>query len=993
MKKYIGIVLFFLCLFPGIGVSADTTKEYEGKLVLGDSHTALIKRDGTLWMWGDNQMGELGDGTTTERQVPQKVDGLKGVVDVSLGAQDTGAITEDGSLYMWGRNDYGQVGMGITGDSKTPIKNPVKIMDHVEKIALGNYHCAAITKDKELYVWGSNHYGELGNGKSGYDQKETKPIKIMDHVVDVDLGDYHTAAVKEDGSLYVWGDNYYGQIGDGTVGSTAVTEPKKVMEDVKTVRLGGYTCGAIKKNGSLYMWGNNDYGQTGIGSEEYYVTPAKIAENVAMLALGASNTALLKENGDMWIWGWNAYGQVGNGMENQYTADMTKIFDSVETMGLGNGYCGAITKEGKLYLWGDNTRGQIGNGTNTPQLTPLCILEHLFEKETEQEKVTTWVNKGERQGILALGYDHSGVVKEDGTLWMWGANTYGQLGDGTYVDRSSPVCVMEHVAFVALGDSFTAAIKKDGTLWTWGKNDSGQLGMGVVNESISNPVKIMSEISYVSLGKNFAGAITIEGKFYLWGDSKKGQLALSSTRNQSKPVLTGRNVAAFSLGDDFGAIIKEDRTLWTWGSNDYGQLGQKNTDKITEITKVEDLEQVKEISAGGYTMAAVDKDANLYIWGDNTANKLGSGMKGNRLFPLKLMADINTLSIGNTHCSAVRTDGKLWMWGANECGQIGTGFITADSVPKTILEDVRYSAAGNGFTGIIRNDGSLWMWGKNEKGQLGNGMTADLLEPTKIMEHVLSGETLKDPEDTPKDETDIPEDTSKEENTKPADTPEGDYTKPDTSTEMGNPDLSTGTETSSTETIENTTTTMPEENAGNKGSKQTIKASSKVVVYGRKPFYLNATTSGDGTLSYKSSNKKVATVNGKGKITIKNYGTTTIQITASATNTYHKATKKIAIQVIPGKVKGFSVKNAGKKKVTMSWKKTKSVTGYEIQISSNSKFKKNTLQRKLPKSRTKITVTGFVSNKTMYFRIRTYRKEKKKVHYGTWTKTKKVRIR
>ena len=187
---------------PDVGINS-----YSQVLSLGDYHSGVIAQDGSLYMWGVNDFGQIGDGTTKNRYKPTKI--LDHVVSVSLGDYYSGAITQDGSLYMWGSNDSGQIGDGTTEDRY----KPTKILDHVIAVSLQTGNSGAITQDGSLYMWGSNVYGEIGDGT---EEDRYKPTKILDHVIAVSLGVGHSGAITQDGSLYMWGWNSDGQIGDGT---------------------------------------------------------------------------------------------------------------------------------------------------------------------------------------------------------------------------------------------------------------------------------------------------------------------------------------------------------------------------------------------------------------------------------------------------------------------------------------------------------------------------------------------------------------------------------------------------------------------------------------------------------------------------------------------------------------------------------------------------------------------------------------------------------
>ena len=294
----------------------------DGKLSLGGNHhSAAIAEDGSLYTWGRNYQGQLGNGTKTDSLTPIKI--MDNVKSVSLGYSHSAAITEDGSLYTWGYNSSsGELGNGTTTDSLIPIK----IMDNVKSVSLGGYHSAAITEDGSLYTWGWNMDGQLGNGTK---TNSLTPIKIMDNVKSVSLGYIHSAAITEDGSLYTWGYNSSsGELGNGT--ETRSLTPIKIMDNVKSVSLGEFHSAAITEDGSLYTWGSNSSGQLGNGTETRSLTPIKIMDNVKSVSLGDYHSAAITEDGNLYTWGWNDWGQLGNGTTTDSQTPI-KITIPVET--------------------------------------------------------------------------------------------------------------------------------------------------------------------------------------------------------------------------------------------------------------------------------------------------------------------------------------------------------------------------------------------------------------------------------------------------------------------------------------------------------------------------------------------------------------------------------------------------------------------------------------------------------------------------------------
>ena len=326
-------------------------------------HSAVIDTNGSLWLWGENADGQLGDGSTEDRHEPVKI--MDDVQFVSLGVAHTAAIKTDGSLWSWGDNTWMQLGDGTYEDRH----EPVKIMDDVQSVSLGAFHSAAIKTDGSLWLWGRNNKGQLGDGSIN-DRHE--PVKVMDDVQSVALSGEYSAAIKTDGSLWLWGFNDEGQLGDGSTEQRYV--PVKIMDGVQSVALGDQTSAALKTDGSLWLWGRNNKGQLGDGSINDRHEPVKIMDGVQSVSLGAWHSAALKTDGSLWLWGFNEEGQLGDG-STEYRYEPVKIMDGVQTVSLGLYLSAAIKADGSLWLWGRNTHGELGDGSTEDRYEPICIVK------------------------------------------------------------------------------------------------------------------------------------------------------------------------------------------------------------------------------------------------------------------------------------------------------------------------------------------------------------------------------------------------------------------------------------------------------------------------------------------------------------------------------------------------------------------------------------------------------------------------------------------
>lgn len=424
--------------------------------------TAAVATDGSLWTWGHNDSGELGNGTKEDNPVPVKI--MDDVASVALAKSNGAAIKTDGSLWMWGNNSWGQLG-NLDPDPSGSDPTPRKVMDDVASVRFhGDFTVSALKEDGSLWMWGRNTSGRLGNGS--WDDSAA-PTKILDGVATVESSASTTAAIKTDGSLWMWGDNSHGQLGTGTL--TKSYAPVKVMDDVAWVSPGNMTA-ALKTDGTLWTWGRNEYGMLGNGTTADSCHPTKVMGDVSSASISGINGAAVKTDGSLWTWGSNNYGQLGRGGE---TSTPGKVMGGVSQAFMEDSLTSAaLATDGTLWMWGLNDRGQAGNGrTGGSVRSPAEVIEGI-----------SWA-----QGPIG---SRNAVVLSDGSLWLWGANNSGGIGNGSTEDCPAPVRVLDDVVSVTLESAGTsAAIQTDGSLWMWGHNKYGQVGGGTKTDR-TTPVKI-----------------------------------------------------------------------------------------------------------------------------------------------------------------------------------------------------------------------------------------------------------------------------------------------------------------------------------------------------------------------------------------------------------------------------------------------------------------------------------------------------------------------
>ncbi len=350
-----------------------------------------------------------------------------GAKTIAGGLNFAGAIASAGTLSTWGGNGSGQLGNGSTG---TNVTTPTQIGSFTtwSAVAAGSNFTVAIATGSALYTWGDNTSGELGNGSTG--TNVTTPTQIATSMTAiwsaVAAGSNFAMALRSDGTLWTWGDNTSGELGNGSTG-TNVTVPTQVgsFTTWTAIAAGSNFAMAIASDGSLYTWGNNASGQLGNGNSGANVLiPTKIANGLTWTAIAAgSNSSMGISAGNLYTWGNNASGQLGNNTTgtNVLAPTQTGGGTTWTAVAAGSNFAMALTTGGGLCTWGDNTSGELGNGsTGTNVFVPTQIASS-----------TIW-------SAIAAGSNFAVAIDSGGNLWAWGNNSSSQLGDGTTTNNPSP---------------------------------------------------------------------------------------------------------------------------------------------------------------------------------------------------------------------------------------------------------------------------------------------------------------------------------------------------------------------------------------------------------------------------------------------------------------------------------------------------------------------------------------------------------------------------
>lgn len=536
------------------------------------NHTCVVTASGAAKCWGRNTQGQLGDGTTTNRRVPVDVIGLgSGVTAVEAGSAHTCALTRAGGLKCWGENDHGRLGDGSPTDRSTPV-DVVGLTGGVTSFSAGGQHTCAISSGA-VKCWGLNRQGQIGDGQPSYSTATYEPVEVVgmaSGAKTVAAGSLHTCAAISDGGMKCWGDNEYGQLGNGTTIDRTVPVDVTGMRDASAVATGGgHSCAVA--GGGVQCWGAS--GQLGAGQippgRWLPVDVSGLTSDIAHVYAGMYHSCALTGGGGVQCWGENYFGQLGNGTTNDRyePVAVSGLATGVKSLALGASHSCALMDSdhgGGVRCWGRNHYGQLGTGTSANSLTPVEVpgLGGAME--------------------LAAGWDHTCAVAANGGVKCWGANLSGQLGDGTRTSHVTPTSVLGLSSggrALAAAYSHTCALMEGGGVKCWGANSAGQLGDGTTTLDQLAPVDVVGlggDVRAISAGGSHTCAAIANGGAKCWGSNNAGQLGDGTKTNRPEPVVvTGltESVKELSAGSSHTCAVTGSEVAKCWGSNSSGQLG------------------------------------------------------------------------------------------------------------------------------------------------------------------------------------------------------------------------------------------------------------------------------------------------------------------------------------------------------------------------------------------------------------------------------------
>ena len=323
----------------------------------GNDHSIMLCEDSIIWTVGSNTAGQLGDGTTTNALTPIKVIGLADIIDVQAGASHSLALKSDGTVWSWGNNNDGQLGNNTTTPSSVPIQVPG--LNDIVKIVAGAFHNVAIESDSTAWIWGDNQLNQINS--TGTDKLFPIPGGI--NIIDIAVGNNYTAVLDNDSLI--------------KINSNVATGIQ--LSNVTSLGSGSRHFFMIKSDNTIWAWGDNQYGQLGDNTTIDQTANAAVQvsglNNVISITGGQRHSMALKDDGTVWTWGWNGLGQLGN---NTLIDELTPIqvpgLDSVIEIAAGSHHCMAKRSDSTIWVWGNNGSGQLGNDTAINTTIPVQMM-------------------------------------------------------------------------------------------------------------------------------------------------------------------------------------------------------------------------------------------------------------------------------------------------------------------------------------------------------------------------------------------------------------------------------------------------------------------------------------------------------------------------------------------------------------------------------------------------------------------------------------------
>lgn len=703
-------------------------------LSAGGSYSLFVCNDSTVNTWGYNAYGQLGDGTTVNKTIPQQIL-LSDITAVAGGSQHSLFLKNDGTAWASGTGTFGVLGDGMNTDAITPVQVS---LTGITAVAAGNLHSLFLRNDSTVWASGWNTYGQLGDGSTS---NRLTPVQVsgLSGIVAIAAGYGHSLFLKNDGTVWACGYNYSGQLGDSTSNNNRTT-PVQVydLSGVTAIAAGQFHSLFVKNDGTAWACGGNSFGQLGDGTTTGKIIPVQITtlSGVTKVSSIADFSLFLKNDGTAWGCGVNNDGQLGDGTTNSSSTPVqVSSLTGITSIAAGNQHSLFAKYDGTVWACGTDVNGQLGNGPQSNSSVPVQVINLC----------TGFSYSAIQSQFISAGDRHSIFICADSTVNVCGGVNYSQLGGGGSLTTNQLTPVqngLSGITTTVAGGEHSLFLKSDGTVVGCGRNDYGQLGDGT-NATTATPVQAgnLTGIIAMDAGMNHSLFLKADGSVWAAGENSTGKFGNGTNTNSTTPIqVTGlTNIVAVSAGGQHSLFLKNNGTVWASGLNTFGQLGDStNTDKNSPV-QVSGLSGIIAIAAGGNGGSHslfLKNDGTVWACGNNNYGQLGDGTTTSKNAPVQVvgLSGISSVAAGNGHSLFLKNDGTAWVCGYNSNGQLGDSTLANKSTPVQVngLAGIIAVADGYHHSFFEKNDGSVWACGLNNNGQLGDGTTVDKTVPVAV---------------------------------------------------------------------------------------------------------------------------------------------------------------------------------------------------------------------------------------------------------------------
>lgn len=660
---------------------------------------------------------------------------IDGITQLSANLAHACALRMNGEVYCWGNNTSGKLGNGTVIDSFWPVPIPVTALGSGNlKVVVGRAHACVLTGVGGVRCWGDNSSGQLGDGTYTPRKLPNLIPGLQTGVIDVVAGHSHTCALTSLGGVLCWGDNSSGAIGDGGALNSRPTPVAVAGLNDSTVSVGAgflHSC-AVRSNGEALCWGGNVFGQLGDGTNNMRLTPVAVSGLSGAMSISSSHshhTCALISGGEVKCWGLNLNGQLGDGTKiaRNLPAAVIGLSGQVSSLSTGGDSSCALIVDGTVQCWGSNNEGQLGDGTTVDRSTPTNVV-------------------GVENAVgISVGAFVACATGEDSLALCWGRNLFGTLGEGTSSRRVAPVLTPNVISAITSGARHSCGLGKNGELLCWGDNSRGQLGDGTMLPRFSaiEVVGMGDEVSSVHAGGRHTCARIASGAAKCWGENSRGQLGNGTLNDSTVPIgVLGLDsgVVSISAGASHTCAIVGSGAAKCWGENG-GRLGNGSTVSSNIPVDVDGLGGgVVAISAGREHTCALTSIGSVKCWGVNSNGQVGDATTFLRLVPVSVVgldSGVSGISAGEYHSCAVMSLGGIKCWGNNSLGALGDGSTLSRNVPVDVAGLAHAATlvdAGSFNTCALLTTGTISCWGDATLGVIGNGSQslASRLLPTAV---------------------------------------------------------------------------------------------------------------------------------------------------------------------------------------------------------------------------------------------------------------------